>query len=302
MSSRIPHERYRVIAQHLPDVVERDIEVNSDGHDHIVYIVRRQLTFRFPRVPRRIQPTRQRFLDAFAPRSPIPVPLITITYDARIGGDYEVNRYLPGAPFEPALARTLSPAQRLGVAHELGAFLSALHGFPLETARELGVDEMDPTKFGAYVEWNPAAYPKYRQLVFPRLTSHERRWVERLFGEYITHVNAQPFAVRVTHADMWSYHILIDQQSARVTGVLDYWPRIADPANDFKPFEQYGVDFVAAVYQRYTLPRDKSFELRRLYYTGHDQVAELARAIEFGDTEHIAAQLTALKTYIAEHS
>jgi hypothetical protein len=126
--------------------------------------------------------------------------------------------------------------------------------------------------------------------------------VERLFGEYIAHVKAEPFTGRVTHADMWPYHILIDQQSARVAGVLDYWPRISDPASDFKPFELYGVGFVAAVYQRYTVPRDKSFELRRLFYTGRDQVAELARAIELGGREHIAAQLAALKSYIAGHS
>ena len=108
MSSPIPSDHYRVIAAHIPGVTADDIEMNTAGHDHVVYIVRRQVTFRFPRIPRRINPTRKRFLDAFARFSPIAVPLITIERDERTENDYEVNTYLPGVPFEPAVASAFS--------------------------------------------------------------------------------------------------------------------------------------------------------------------------------------------------
>ncbi len=302
MRSPIPPGHFRVIAAHVPGITIDDIDLNLAGNDHVVYFVRRQATFRFPRSPRRISPTRKNFLDAFAQYSPVPLPLITIHHDEHTESDYELNTYLPGVPFEPALASTFSAEQRCGIARELGAFLTALHRFPLETARALGVDELDPASFGAYMEENPRAYPYFRQMVFPYLTQRQQRWVERLFRDYIAEVKAQPFPVCVTHADMWTYHILVDPRGAKLTGIIDYWPRIADPAHDFKAFEYYGADFVEAVFQQYRLPRDESFEFRRLFYTGHDEVAELARAIERRDHAQIVARQESLAKYISEHA
>ena len=301
MSAHIPTEHYRVIATHVPGVTVDAIEMNAEGNDHVVYFVRRRVTFRFPRTPRPISPTRKTFLDAFAQRSPVPVPLITIHHDAHTESDYEINAYLPGIPLEPALAHALPLDMRRHIAHQLGRFLTALHSFPLEDARALGVDELDPATFGDYMADNPAAYPYFRKMIFPSLMPHQRRWVDRLFADYVALVRAHPFPVRVAHADMWPYHILVDPQSETLTGILDYWPRIADPANDFKAFEAYGADFVAAVYQQYTLPRDATFDKRRLFYTGHDHVAELARAIERGDPAQIAARSASLAAYIAGH-
>lgn len=301
MTAHIPHEHYRVIATHVPGVTADDIEMNAEGNDHIVYFVRRRVTFRFPRTPRRINPTRKTFLDAFVQRSPIPVPLITIHHDAHTESDYEINTYLPGVPFEPALASTFSPEHLRTIATKLGQFLTALHSFPLDIARALGVDELDPVTFGDYMADNPAAYPYFRKMVSSSLTPHQERWVDRLFTDYVALVRAHPFSVRVAHADMWPFHILVDPQSETLTGVIDYWPRIADPASDFKAFEAYGADFVATVYQQYTLPRDESFEARRLFYTGHDEVAELARAIERGIPARIAARYASLTAYIAAH-
>lgn len=301
MRSPISPDHYRVIAAHVPGVTADEIAMNTAGNDHVVYFVRRQATFRFPRTPRRISPMRKRFLDAFEPLSPIPVPLITIHHDERTGSDYEVNTYLPGVPFEPALARAFSVEERRAIASELGAFLTAMHRFPLATARALGIDELDPATFGAYMEENSRAYPYFRLTVFPYLTAQQRQWVDRLFGDYIACVKARPFPVCVTHADMWTFHILIDPRGAKLTGVLDYWPRIADPAVDFKAFEYYGPEFVATVYQQYELLRDESFETRRLFYTGHDEVFEFARAIERGAPAQIAARQESLATYIAEH-
>ncbi len=267
MRPQIPPDHFRVIAARFPGVTANEIEAHAEGHDHAVYIIRRQATVRFPRAPRRINLARKRFLDAFAPLAPILVPRITIHYDAHLASDYELNVYLPGEPLTPALASGLSSEARDRIAGELGDFLTALHSFPLAAARALAVDELDPTTFGAYMAENPHAYPYLRRMVFPALTPDQQRWVERLFGDYVALVKERPFPVCVTHSDMWAHHILVDPGRALLTGVLDYWPRIADPARDFKAFEQYGADFCAAVYRAYGLPRDDSFELRRLFYT-----------------------------------
>jgi hypothetical protein len=77
--------------------------------------------------------------------------------------------------------------------------------------------------------------------------------------------------------------------------------RIADPARDFKAFEYYGKDFVQEVYTHYSLPRDEHFEKRRLFYTGHDEVFELARQLQKGDEEKRVKQKKSFSEYIEMH-
>ncbi len=122
-----------------------------------------------------------------------------------------------------------------------------------------------------------------------------------LFADYIDNIRATPFTTTVTHADMWVFHIIVDCQSHTLSGVIDFGLRIADPANDFKAFEHYGQAFVAEVYSTYDLPIDDSFDMRRLFYTGHDVVYILARAIERNNQKQISIAHTKLMKYIEAH-
>jgi hypothetical protein len=176
-----------------------------------------------------------------------------------------------------------------------------LHSFPIEEARELGIDELDPSEFWAYMEQNERAYPLIEQLAFPLVSSAEREWIETLYTEYIATVKANPFPTTMTHSDMWMFHIIVDPDAHTLSGVIDYALRIADPARDFKPFEHYGSDFVDRVCGSYTLPIDEYFDMRRLFYTGHDEVFELVRQIERGNEDGIEQHRRSLSAYVSAH-
>lgn len=137
-----------------------------------------------------------------------------------------------------------APSQRQAIAAQLGRLLTSIHSFPLERARELDLDEQDPDDFGDYLETNPNALPTVERLVYPCISASERRWLETLFTRYIALIRQQPFETRVTHGDMWTHHVIVDPVAQTLAGVIDFWGRIADPANDFKAFEHYGNDFV----------------------------------------------------------
>lgn len=291
---------FEIFQQYFPDLREKEITVLFDGNDHWVFVVRDK-TFRFPKIPREIDPKRSRFLKQLAPLSPLPLPMIEIHKDQDTGVSYEVNTYIPGVSFYPKVAKKFSSHEMTAIAHKLGAFLSAVHSFPIEKARELNLDELNPDDFGAYMEKNPSAFPKYKKLVYPHVSKEEQEWIEKLFTDFISLTKAKPLPLRVIHADMWVFHIIVDPELHILSGVIDFWGRIADPANDFKAFEYYGKDFVNEVYKNYSLPIDEDFEIRRLFYTGHDEVFELARQIEQGDLEKIEERKKSLSDYIRIH-
>ena len=149
--------------------------------------------------------------------------------------------------------------------------------------------------------YSPNAFPEYKNVVYPYISQKERNWIEKLFTDYIALIRETPFPISVTHSDMWTFHIIVDAERHLLSGVIDFWGRIADPARDFKAFEYYGKDFVREVYKSYFLPRDEHFEKRRLFYTGHDEVAELARQLQEGDEEKIVKQKQSFSAYVEKH-
>lgn len=292
---------FAILQKHFPGLQAQDVRAFVEGNDHWVFIVKNQVTFRFPKVPRTIDPKRAAFLKHLASFCPLPVPTIEIHRDEETGFFYEKNTYIPGVSFSPIVAKTFSQSELKAVARQLGAFLSAIHSFPVDLARQLQLDEQNPYDFWEYMQDNPHAFPEYKSVVYPHVSRAEQQWIETLFTDYIALIRENPFPTRVTHADMWTYHIIVDAESHLLSGVIDFWGRIADPARDFKAFEYYGTEFVKEVYRSYSLPRDEHFEQRRLFYTGHDEVAELARQLQKGDEEKIVKQKKSFSEYMEKH-
>lgn len=291
---------FELFQQHFPDLKTDEVTELSEGNDHFVFVVRDK-TFRFPKIPKEIDPKRSEFLKQLALLSPFPLPAIEIHKDENTGIYYEINTYIPGVSFYPKVAKGFSPNEMAAIAHKLGAFLSAVHSFPIDKARELQLDKMNPNDFWAYMEQNPSAFPNIKKVVYPKVSKAEQVWIEKLFTDFISLAKKKPLPLRVTHSDMWTYHIIVDTNLHTLSGVIDFWGRISDPANDFKAFKYYGKDFVKKVYRNYSLPIDDDFEKRRLFYTGHDEVFELARQLERGDQEKIALHKKSLSEYIESH-
>lgn len=298
-----PHETHlAIIRKQFPGISLRDMTLDAGG-EHYVYVVNEATVFRFPQVPRLVPLVREHALDRLAATGAIPfdLPTCEIHHDDEFDIWFEQARYLPGVPFTPDVAASFSRDERLTIARQMGAFLSTLHALPLDPARELGMDEMDPTDFWDYMENNPSAYPRVRRTLWPVLPAEEQVWIARLFEEFIAQTRQTPFPLVIRHSDMHPYHIIVNPDFHQLVGVIDFTWRIADPAGDFKAFEYYGQEFVAEVYAHYRDTVDPGFERRRLFYTGHDVVLRLVRSYQFGDPAQIAQHHAELSDYIESH-
>ena len=299
MNTKIENNYLEIIKHHFPNISPEDVKAYFQGNDYDVFVVKNEVTFRFPKEKRTIDPKRSQFLKLFSSTSPLALPLINIMKGQKTGIDYEMNKFIPGVSFSPDLAKSFTTKELMTVAKKLGEFLTTLHSFPIDEARKLNIDESDPSTFWQYMEQN--LYPRFEKTVFPHIPNEEQIWIQKLFESYISTIKVNPFEVRLIHSDIWVFHIIVDPEKHTLSGLIDFGLRIHDPANDFKAFEYYGSDFVKGVYKNYSMSTDKDFDSRRLFYTGHDEVFELGRWLDRGNQNKIMECKKSLTQYINTH-
>ena len=289
------------MARHLAMSLEDKAVTTFAGNDHFVYVVNDRYAFRFPKSPESGHSSRSGFLKLLRDTVSIRVPAIEVHQDTETSTWFETYPFIPGVPLTRAVVQSFPVRDRIAIAGQLGAFLGSVHRFSVDQARTLGLDEMQPDGYGDYLTHHPKALPMVRRFAYPMLSDTERAWVETVFATFVSLNRGHPFQTCVTHADMWPQHIVVNPDQRRVTGVIDFWGRIADPANDFKVFESYGRDFVTHVYEAYPLATDEYFEQRRLFYSGHDAMMQLTRAIADNNADEAQRQRRLLAIYIVDH-
>ncbi len=235
-----------------------EIEVFDDGWDHLV-IAAGEMGYRFPRDGdgRALSlEAESAFLRRFSTTTAVQVPALAI--HERSGTAYATFPFLRGVPLTSSTLASLPDSVRERLASDLGAFLSALHSFPLDEARQIGVGEAD-----AWSERVVAA----RTEVLPRLPSRAAEWVRTLFERH-GHLAALPLSERrVIHADMGLHHLFLDPERHGLAGVIDFGDMtIGDPAQDFGFESQCGRAFLDQVYAEYEPGRGNDFDARRLLF------------------------------------
>jgi aminoglycoside phosphotransferase (APT) family kinase protein len=296
MGETIIQKYLPIIRNDYADCNTSDITLLDDGHDHYVLVLKDSHAFRFPRTEAhgKKDHVENNFLKDFAKNSPIAVQQITGHTDKETGTQYQTYDFIPGVRLSRETAATLSPQELISVGSAMGKFLAQLHAYPLTKAREIQMDELDPIKYGEYFK---EFLEMDRNAFFPLLSQDEQKWIEQSTEDFYTLTKDHPFAVTVTHSDMLPEHIIIDQETHKLNGVIDFSLRIADPANDFKFFDRYGETFLKAVYDNY-LPIDEYFDRRREFYAGNLPVANLYQSLERNDEVMVKVHLTQLKEYI----
>lgn len=112
---------------------------------------------------------------------------------------------------------------------DLAGMLRELHGVPSEEAA--GILGTDPT-----VEAWKNRQVRFRELLeaelFPRL---DRELRDRVAAEYDAFLDREfDFTPVFTHSDLGAEHVLVDPDTARPTGLIDFdWADVGDPALDF---------------------------------------------------------------------
>ena len=191
------------IAEALPGVEPRAVKIVDEGWDSVAAVLDGEWVLR---VARREHHANSYALEAaltreLAPLLPLAVPLIT-----RYSDDWALTPFIPGRTFR---------GSRGGA--ELASFVRALHAFPVERARALGLPEHDRT----------LSHERFSRHVLPSLAGGERRVAEELLAEYVEAVHPWVTA----HTDLRPPHVLVRRRA--ITGIIDWADaRIADPAID----------------------------------------------------------------------
>jgi aminoglycoside phosphotransferase (APT) family kinase protein len=253
-----------------PEVVEID-----EGWDSVVFEVGGEWIVRVPRREevRESMALEARLLAELAPVVPAPVPRFDVVEDAD-GVFFVAYRKLTGEPL-----RDPAPA----LAPQLAAFLAALHGFPPERARAIG---MPP---------QADVIERCRREVLPLLERGERRRAEAMFDRFLSLGPTEP---RLVHADLGPAHIL--QRRSELTGVIDWSDAcLGDPALDFAwLLHGTGEAFATNLLEVYRSEREEDPRLneRALFYHRLGPWHEVLFGLKHGRAEFVETGLEGVRS------
>jgi aminoglycoside phosphotransferase (APT) family kinase protein len=205
-----------VLRTRFPELEFSDVRIIEDGRDSLVLDLDGEWIIRFPR-RREVERWMEReivLLPELAPTLPAEIPRFDLV--ARNGVVCVGYRKLRGSPARSNLV------ERTG--EDLGRFLSALHSFPVEQARALGIPCFGPT---SWRERFGSLCADFQRRVFPLLRSSECERAETMFAR----VPELDFVPALLHADLGPEHVLC--RDGRVVGVIDWSnARVGDAALD----------------------------------------------------------------------
>ena len=241
----------------------------GSGFSNFVYELPHGHVRRVPRTPEaRAACLREcRFLPRLAVHLPVSIP---VPFNCNGAMTY---RKLKGEPLRPDMLQKMDMAQ---IAADIAAFMGALHRISVPTALHWGMPAVSRT----------AQLLAAADRVLPLIPAHWRRsalaWREQFME--MPHPNVP------IHGDLWYENILIDPQSGRVSGVLDFDAAcIGDPAWDLATQFHSGRAFAELVFKAYPV-KDASiwalaealFRLRP--FEGLDWALQYKDVAEFEDS------------------
>ena len=223
------------------------------GDDNLVLVLDEEWIFRFSRTEAR-RPLFQRelrVLEALRPYSPLPLPQYEFVAPDQSFGGY---RMIKGVELTPARFRQLPELTRCQIIAQLADFLSACHRVPLSALGE------GPAR-RTYKDM-AAMFARQQRPVL--LGNVEMALIDQL-DEFFARIAQQPLAptLVVSHGDLSDDHILFDETTGALTGIIDLGDTTAaDPASDFAFFWSYGDDVPAQMLERYGGPTDGALLIR----------------------------------------
>lgn len=248
------------------------VEVVEDGWDSLVLDVGGEWIVRVPRREdvRGSLAAEIQLLPELAPTLPVPIPLFEHATETAV-----VYRKLPGAPIDdprPALGR------------QAGRFLAALHAFPVDRARELGVPSHD-------LDWRDR-YRRFTREVLDAAGPVLGPEAEAMVAQYLEDDANFAFAPRLVHADLGAAHLLAEGDE--LTGVIDWGDaRIGDPALDFAwLLQQPFAETVLAAYGDH----DPGLPERALFYHRLGPWYELHYGLFFDRPEFVESGLVGARS------
>jgi aminoglycoside 2''-phosphotransferase len=298
MSNANEHAPYlRLLAEQYPGYVVSRCESAQQGWDSVTLLINGDTIFRFARRPDvAMRLAREAtLLPDLAPTLPLGIPHFDFIAETPTEGVRFVGyRSIPG---EALRLCGMGMSSMHELARALGEFLSALHRFPTAEAQYGGV------LGGGTEDWRREYQDRsseVRQYVLPLLTSPEQRAVASFWDGYLDDATNFDFAPVLIHRDLSDEHILMDPETSKLTGVIDWGDvSIGDPAIDFAGlYNALGEPFARLVFDAYAgdeRHEDAAFWRRVRFYAEIVPFYEIIFGRLEGDEGHVEHGLAALR-------
>ncbi len=278
-----------LIAGAFPALAIRTFRFLAEGWDSAVWEVNGELVFRFPKraeVAAWLR-TEVALLPELAPALPVLIPQFDYIAEASADFPYPFVGYrkLPGVPLADA-PPGLVDAKRL--AAQIGAFLTALHRFPVARAIACGVEVQTPQTW----RYRYADFLAEMRALYPRLTPAERERTESLFVAYLDNPAHRGFTPVLLHQDLGGEHVLLDPETGDLSGIIDWGDvTIGDPAQDLCGFP---ATWLPTLLAHYGGPVDATFAARVAFYRALGPYHTLRFGLRVGGEPFIARGLAEL--------
>jgi aminoglycoside 2''-phosphotransferase len=238
----------------VPTLTINRVSLNTDGMTNAVVIVDDELVFRFPKTDaaRALQRYEVELLAAIHPHLSVAVPHVEAHSE-----QFAFYRLVPGEPLYRHRLLLASPEEQQRVLTQLAAFLAALHAIALQPLPKPPWQHPD----GAVSARSRALarLEQVQQQLYPHLWHDQRAWVEHLYQPVVDgSLNLDAFTPCLIHADLASYHLLIDAERWVLTGVIDFGTAgPGDPAVDIALLlNTYGESIVQRIATTYPISPD----------------------------------------------
>jgi aminoglycoside 2''-phosphotransferase len=237
----------------FPELSFQQTRLETYGDDNLVLVLDEEWIFRFPRTDAR-KPLFQRelrVLEALRPHSPLPLPRYEFVAPDHSFGGY---RMIKGVELTPSRFLRLPESARDKIIAQLADFLSVCHRVPLSVLGET------PER-RTYADIANA----FARIQRPVLAANLAKSLIDQLDDFFTDLALKPLAptLAVSHGDLSDDHILFDETTGALTGIIDLGDTTAgDPANDLAFFWSYGDDVPPRMLTHYRGPSDSAWLVR----------------------------------------
>ncbi|MFQ5868686.1 MAG: phosphotransferase family protein [Candidatus Zixiibacteriota bacterium] len=293
-----------VISKSFPEItieriqsLDEALDDSSEGWDTCACVVNGEFVFLFPRYQHGADSLKLQAKLLPHLRNVISIPIPEFDFVSPGCQEFQEifvgHRMIKGAPLTENLFRqvcTGEVAQRLGL--QLAGFLSELHKFPVERAKELAVPSVPDKE-----RWTDF-YKEIVKRAFPLLDGSEQQWTTALFESFLSCEENFQFQPVLLDGDLSPEHILFDRGRKRISGIIDFGDaRVGDPTYDFQL--DYGDDFLLEVMSNYQGQIDDTFFRRLEFYNRPWPFHEILYGLYCDKSEHIHEGMESLRQVMA---
>ena len=229
------------VRQAFPSMTITHARLDDSGGDHALLIVNDTHAFRFPRAGMHSLRLERKVLAHLQSVLDLPTPVYDYVDPEKQFAGY---RFIPGSALTPQqFAQLPTEAQHLALA-AIATFLRKLHGIEALAAAPLAEWPL---------AWTAAQYSdraRDEQVPLFRTQLPKLAPLITAFAEH--HRTDRPNQLVVVHGDLVTEHILFDNGTQRLAGIIDFGDvALGDPAQDMLGCWSYGLEAVMQLIAAY---------------------------------------------------